>query len=185
MSRFTLTLLSAFLLLPLHIVSAQERGFEVLAGAGYVLDAGEGPSVPTLNGGVTFWLTPHLGIGLQLLAGIGNDHFSQPVDEGHRVYLGTGRMRMWTATVEWRGFKRGVEFDLGVGLGRHFFEDHYADRIDPLASLRPLRYETDVIASKFLIGRRLLGPFQLKGGFTLGYADDIQPLQPVVVLSWH
>ena len=191
MSKFTFTLLSAFLLMQLHDASAQERGFEVLAGAGYVLDTGEGPSVPTLNGGVTLWLTSNMGIGLQLMAGIGNDHFSQPV-EGDPYFLGTGGMRMWAATAEWRGFKRGVEFDFGVGLGRHSFEDHYddtgirhaADSINPtIRHTRRYRYETEVIASKFLIGRRLVGPFHLKGGFMLGYADDIQPFQPLVVLS--
>ena len=150
MSRFTFALLSVFLLLHLHNASAQERGFEVLAGAGYVLDTGEGPSVPTLNGGVTLWLTSHMGIGLQLVAGIGNDHFSQPV-EGDPYFLGTGGMRMWAATAEWRGFKRGFEFDCGVGLGLHSFEMHSAL---PTTPNQP-RFKTEVLASKFLIGRTL------------------------------
>ena len=99
---------------------------------------------------------------------------------------------MWTATVQGRWLANGIELNVGIGWGGHSYE--YQElltgirrgdgRIDPITPVPiPQRYGIGLIASEVLIGRRLVGPFHVKGGFTYGLAGDVQPFQPLVLVS--
>jgi hypothetical protein len=172
---------------------AQTLEVEVQGGAGYVHDSGEGPSVPTVAAGAVLWLTPHVGISGRYARGIGDDHFDPPVSGGDRTFFGPGGLRMWAATIEWRGFQNGFEFNAGLGWGGHSYEyqeiltgiRRAGGSIDPITpKLLRQRYGIGMIASEVLVGHRIVGPFHLKAGFTYGLAGDVHPFQPVVVLSF-
>lgn len=173
-------------------VTAQTPEVELQVGGGYVRDSGEGPSVPSATAGAVLWLAQHVGIGGRFVQGIGNDHFDPPVQGGDRIFLGPGGLRLWTATVQGRWFTHGIELNLGIGWGGHSYEHQEiltgirrADgRIDPITPmLLSQRYGVGFIASEVLIGRRLVGPFHVKGGFTYGLAGDVHPFQPLVLFS--
>ena len=191
MARLVFLLISSLLLYGSH-ASAQGLQVEAQGSVGYVRDSGEGPSVPALNVAAIVWLTSRVGIGGHVVRGIGNDHFDPPIVNDDRTFLGPGGLRMWAAMFHLRGEQRRVEFNLGVGLGGHSYEDHDVltgirradETIDPITpELHRLRYATGFIASEMLIGIRLVGPVHLKGGFTYGLADDVHPFQPMMLLS--
>jgi hypothetical protein len=56
MPRRWLLVLSAVMVFHTDVLT-QERGIELQGGAGYVLDPGEGPSVPAVIFGVVAWIT--------------------------------------------------------------------------------------------------------------------------------
>ena len=157
-------------------VFAQARGVEVQGGAGYVLDAGEGPSVPAVNVGVVTWITRGWGIGVRLTEGVGHEYRDAP-DDG---FLGLGDLRMWTLTSQWRWFGRGTEVNLAVGVGGQGYRYHY----DRAGQLIRMRSGSAIIPIDLLIGRRLIGRLHVKGGFMYGLAGDTSPFQPVVVFAW-
>jgi hypothetical protein len=176
--------------------SAQERGIELQAGAGYVRDSGEGPSVPAVNAGVVAWLTSGWGVGVRVTKGLGDEHFDPVVDGGDRIFLGPADLPAWAVTSQWRGFAGGTEVNAGVGFGGHGYRyeeiltgirrgDAEGGRIDPTPPrFVRLRSGTGFIALDLLIGRRLRGPLHVKGGFTYGLAGDLHPFQPLVMLVW-
>ena len=73
MPRRWLLVLSAVMVFHTDVFT-QERGIELQGGAGYVIDPGEGPSVPAVNVGVVAWITRGWGIGVRLIEGVGNEH---------------------------------------------------------------------------------------------------------------
>ena len=178
-------------------VSAQEPGIELQSGAGYVYDSGEGPSVPAVSIGVVAWITPGWGLGVRLTDGLTDDHFNPPVEGGDRTFFGPGDLRMWSVTSQWRGVARGTEVNLGLGVGGHGYRyeelltgirratDDDEDHIDPITPrLIRMRSGSGFIAFELFVGRRLVGPLYLKGGFTYGLAGDLHPFQPVVIFAF-
>ena len=172
---------------------AQERGVEVQAGAGYVLDTGEGPSVPAVNAGVVAWFAREWGIGLRLTEGLTDDHYAPPIQSETSTFLGPGDLRMWAITYQRRGFGRGIEVNLGVGVGGHGFRFQYIrtgarrsdGRVDPIPpEFNNRRSGSGFMAIDLLVGRRLIGPLHVKGGFISGLAGDLLPFQPAVVFAF-
>ena len=176
---------------------AQDRGIELQGGSGYVLDSGEGPSVPAVTAGVVAWITRGWGVGVRLTEGLTDDHYDPPQDAGDRLFYGAGDLRMWTITSQWRRIARGTEVNIGVGVGGHGyryeeiltgirrggFDD---ERIDPIPpQLIRMRSGSGFIAFDLLVGRRLAGPVHVKGGFTYGLAGDIHPFHPLLLVAWH
>ena len=110
MRRFVLMTLP-LMLFP-AIAVAQDRGVELHAGAGYVFDSGEGPSVPAATVGATGWITRRWGIGVRLSEGVRDE-----VDAG----VALGDLRVWALTSQWRWFPGGTEINAGVGAGSSGF----------------------------------------------------------------
>ena len=149
---------------------------ELQGGAGYVIDPGEGPSVPAVNVGVVAWITRGWGMGVRLTEGVGNEHVDAPRDG----FLGLGDLRMVTLTSQWRWFARGTEVNLALGLGGQGYRYHYmraGQRVDS-------RSGSAIIPIDLLIGRHLTGRLHVKGGFMYGLAGDAHPFQPVVIFAW-
>ena len=175
MPRRWLLVLSAVMFFHTDVFT-QERGIELQGGAGYVLDPGEGPSVPAVNVGVVAWITRGWGIGARLTEGVGNEHFDAPRDG----FLGLGDLRIVTLTSQWRWFARGTEVNVALGLGGQGYRYHYVragQRVDS-------RSGSAIIPIDLLIGRHLTGRLHVKGGFTYGLAGDAHPFQPVVIVAW-
>jgi hypothetical protein len=176
---------------------AEERGVELQGGAGYVVDSGEGPSVPAVTAGVVAWITRGWGIGVRLTEGLSDDHYDPPHEGGDRLFYGPGDLRMWTITSEWRAIARGTEVNIGVGVGGHGFRyteiltgirrgDGEGERIDPIPpQLVRSRSGSALIAFDLLIGRRLFGAVHMKAGFTYALSGDIHPFHPLVLVSWQ
>jgi len=175
MPRVVLFVLSAMILFQTDVF-AQARGIEVQAGAGYVFDAGEGPSVPAVNVGVVAWITRGWGMGVRLTEGVGHEYLDAPIE----AFLGQGDLRMWTLTSQWRWFARGTEVNVGLGVGGQGYRYHY----DRAGQLIRRRSGSAIIPIDLLIGRRITGRLYVKGGFTYGLAGDAHPFQPVVVFAW-
>jgi hypothetical protein len=138
---------------------AQDRGIELQGGAGYVFDSAEGPSVPALHAAAVAWLMRGWGLGARVAEGLTDDR-------------GTGDLRIWALTSQWRGLARGTEVNFGLGVGS--------------SGWRRMRLRSGVgfIAIDLLVGRHLAGPFHVKGGFTYGLTGDSHPFQPVVLIAW-
>ena len=175
MPRRWLLVISAVMLFSTDVFT-QERGIELQAGAGYVLDPGEGPSVPTVNVGVVAWITRGWGMGVRLTEGVGNEHVDAPRDG----FLGQGDLRIVTLTSQWRWFARGTEVNVALGLGGQGYRYHY----DRAGQLIRRRSGSAIIPIDLLIGRHLTGRLHVKGGFMYGLAGDAHPFQPVVILAW-
>jgi hypothetical protein len=175
MSRLSRLVLPAVMVC--HVdVFAQERGVEVHGGLGYVIDAGQGPSVPAVNAGAVVWMTPRWGAGVRLMEGIGNDDFDEPIG----TTLGVGGLRMWTVTSQWRWFARGTEVNVALGGGSHAYRFHHAGTSQPTGD----RSGSGFVAIDLLVGRRLHGSLHVKGGFTYGLGWDLHPFQPVLLFAW-
>jgi hypothetical protein len=175
MPRRWLLVLSAVMVFHTDVLT-QERGIELQGGAGYVLDPGEGPSVPAVIFGVVAWITRGWGMGVRLVEGMGNDYRDAPRD----TFLGLGDLRIFTLTSQWRWFARGTEVNFGFGLGGQGYRYHYmqaGERID-------MRSGSAIIPIDLLVRRHLTGRLHVKGGFTYGLAGDSHPFQPVVVFAW-
>ena len=175
MQRLRALVVPAMLLFNASAV-AQERGIEVHGGAGYVFDAGEGPSVPTISAGVVGWVTRGWGVGVRLIEGVANDYYDEPIG----TTLGPGDLRMWTLTSQWRWFARATEVNLGLGAGGYGYRYHRIRDGRPIGD----RSGSGFVAIDLLFGRRVTGPLHLKGGFTYALAGDAHGLQPVVLLAW-
>jgi hypothetical protein len=177
-----------------HTAAFAQRGVEVQAGAGYVLDTGEEPSVPAVNAGVVAWFAREWGIGVRLTEGVADDHYDPPRQGLSSTFLGPGDLRMWAITYQRRGFVRGLEVNLGVGVGGHGFRFQYirtgvmrADgRIDPIRpEFHNRRSGSGFMAIDLLVGRHLIGPLHVKGGFTSGLSVDLFPFQPMVIVAFR
>ena len=138
---------------------AQERGIEFQGGAGYVVDSGEGPSVPAVNAAAVAWLTRGWGLGARLAEGLTDDRRTRD-------------LRIWALTSQWRWFGQGTEVNLGLGIGSSGWR--YVGG----------RSGVGFLAIDLLVGRHLAGDFHVKGGFNWGLMDDSHPFQPVVLLAW-
>ena len=173
----------AFAMSGLMLVSAdafaQERGIEMQAGAGYVFDPGQGPSVPTATVGAIGWITRGWGVGVRLSKGLRDDPYDPPIEIRDGFTIGPGDLRMWSLTSQWRWFARGTEVNFGFGAGGHGYR---YKRIQQGIERYGSRSGSGFVAFELLAGRRLRGPLHLKGGFTHGLAGDLHPFQPVVML---
>ena len=158
MGRLCVAVLPALLLINASAF-AQGRAIEVQGGAGYVLDAAEGPSVPAVNAAAVAWLTRGWGLGVRLSEGLTDDR-------------GSRDLRIWALTSQWRWPGRGAEVNLGLGVGGSGWRDARG------------RSGVGFAAIDLLVGRHLTGPWHVKAGFTSGLMDDSHPFQPVVLLAW-
>jgi hypothetical protein len=162
---------------------AQEARIELQGGAAYVLDSGEGPSVPAVTAGVVAWLTRGWGVGVRLTEGLTDDHhYYSPHDGGDRLVYALGDLRVWTITSQWRRIARGTEVNIGVGVGGHGYRDK---GIFTGVRRGGSRSGSGFIAFDLLVGRRLVGPVHVKGGFTYGLAGDLHPFHPLLVVAWQ
>ena len=177
--RWPVVLAMSGLMLASAETRAQERGIEVQAGAGYVFDTGEGPSVPTATVGAIGWITRGWGFGARLSKGLRDDPYDPPIEIGDGFALGPGDLRIWSLTSQWRWFAGGTEVNFGFGAGGHGYR---YKRIQQGIERAGSRSGSGFVAFELFAGRHLRGPLYVKGGFTYGLAGDLHPFQPIVML---
>ena len=158
---------------------AQERGIELQAGAGYVFDSGEGPSVPAATVGAIGWITRGWGMGVRLSEGLRLDRYDHRIESSLGADVGQGDLRMWSLISQWRWFAGATEVNAGVGAGGHGYRVLVNGE-----RLVGSRRGSGFVALELMAGRRLRGPWHVKGGFTYGLAGDLHPFQPVVMLAF-
>ena len=192
-------LLVLFYFLVGPLVAQQRDKLEVQVGGGYVLGGGgenPGPSLPTYDVGLAFWLSEHWGVAGRHVRGPGDEIYNSPVETVDRIFLGKGNLRYTTVTVRRRWFMAsGTEFNIGFGLmlgGSYEGVNFLKQPGQPLrASSIPrlhLRPETSFggFALELLVGRKLSRHFGVKGGLTEDFNFDTANTQLVglVVFSF-
>jgi hypothetical protein len=151
---------------------AQDRGIELQGGVGYVLDSGEGPSVPAVNAAAVAWLTRGWGVGARLTEGLTDDDIGQS--------FAPGDLRIWAITSQWRWTPRAFEVNAGIGAGGHGYRFKSIQTGERTRS----RNGSGFVALDLLVGHHLAGPVHIKGGFTFGLSGDLFPFQPVVLFAF-
>jgi hypothetical protein len=193
MRKAVFPLVVAIVALNAQLSFAQRAGeVEVQVGPGYIYDAGEGPSTVALNLGGIIWFSKGVGIGGHLAAGLADDHFTSPSVASDRTFLGPGKARHSSVTLQARSFAGRNELEFGIGISRVSYEyqtiltgiRHAAGEVEPITP-RLLREHlgNGAIRAQFLIGREVTKVLTIKAGVIVDLTEDVRPVQSVVLLS--
>lgn len=191
MRSFLLVVVCALIFSP-SARAQQASTVDVEGGGGYVFGGGvenPGPSLPTLNAGMSVWWTDHWGLALRVVAGPGEDLLDgdglvMGADDSNWRFLGTGDLRYLTVTVRRRRPLGGAwGFETGAGLMLLGQFATVQEIGDPPRRVSAAADFFSGIALEALATRELSPRFLLKAGVTYDFNVETNNLQPVVLAA--